>query len=220
MRRCRGIGRKRLKSQTEQIMSRQLIRLLLSLQVFWLVGCATTAYGKISAKQMADRLEKFRIGTPFSRIAEEFPELVAGRTNGELKKVELLVHAFVRIDPCHEGYSHLTMYRQYPAGMLLELVQDDYVLSPDVADNAIQAGRMLVFFDAEKNYKGYLAHSTARHSMDQDRLKFEKTNFIKLGLVEEAERARRADDLVKAGGDWKSKLPKLPLKNNRAVSQK
>jgi len=183
-----------------------------------LAGCVALSFGAVSGQDVSDRLEMVPLGTSYEATLNSLP--INTTKKSKAKRIGFLVYGYAAVDPTHEGESHMTMYRQYPSGVILDLIEDDYVFSPRISDNQFQSGVVYVFFDQNKRYKGFISYSHARYSVEKDRLNQERQTFKSLGLVEEARRARMVIDRYLKNGINKESLPTLPLRKNRAISIK
>jgi hypothetical protein len=203
-------------------MSRKIRMPILSCLIFLLTGsgCTTLQSNPATARDVGDKLEALPLGTPCDAAMSSLPASTTVGACGRLRKTKFFVYAFLSMNPCAKAYSDLTLYRQWPRGLLLGLVETDLVTELNVPDNKFQLGALYVLFDRDRNYKGYCAFSPLRRSQDNARFEAEKAAFLELGLDDESVRAKEAMKLVMEGGEALNHLPKLPLSSNRAPYHK
>src|SRR6266849_6275965 len=130
-----------------------------SLLLLALSGCYILGLGSgFTAKQVADRLEQFPIGASYQDIIQSFPEIT--NPAGEWNRVVFSVHDWLLVNPYAEGWRYLTIYRQYPKGILLELNENDVWFAPRLRDTFNSSAVLAVFFDSNMRYKGYFTRSS------------------------------------------------------------
>ena len=181
-------------------------------------GCYILGLGSgLTAKQVADRLEQFPIGASYQDIIQSFPEIT--KPAGKWSRVVFSVHDWLLVNPYAEGWRYLTIYRQYPKGILLELNENDVWFAPMIRDEFDSGALLAVLFDSNLRYKGYFTRSSYLRTKDsKERFDAEKKSYKELGFIAESARAQESSKMLDAGPDALKNLPKLPLSSNRATN--
>ena len=150
-------------------------------------------------------------------MIQSFPEIT--NPAGEWNRVVFSVHDWLLVNPYAEGWRYLTIYRQYPKGILLELNENDVWFAPRLRDTFNSSAVLAVFFDSNMRYKGYFTRSSYSRTKDsKERFEAEKNSYKELGFIAESARAQESSRMMDAGPDAMKDLPKLPLSSNRATN--
>lgn len=173
-------------------------------------------------KEVADKLDAIPIGTSFDQIAG-LAQIASynGLSSGDnLRRVSsgILVWGCLVENPIEKN-SDMTLYRQVPDGILLQVTTNDYELSPPVLEDGsmyiddMPSGTLAIFFDSDKKYKGYFAYALYGSSKDsKERLELEKKQFADSGTLQWSEYVRKADN--NSHFYFQNHYPKIPLSRN------
>src|SRR6266849_5558563 len=181
-------------------------------------GCYILGLGSgLTAKEIADRLEQYPIGTSYQDIIQSFPGIT--KRAAELTNVGIHVHRWLLANPYDDGWRDLTIYRQYPSGILLDLKETDIWFAPRIRDEFNSSAVLAVFFDSKMRYKGYFTDSSSWRSKDsKERFEAEKKRYRILGFIAESARAYESVKTIGGEPEASKNLPKLPLSSNRATN--
>jgi hypothetical protein len=202
-----GIKFRQIISLTERCVARALVAAPL-LGVVLLTGCSS-----LSTLEVANQLETIPLGTPFSEMQDRIWEGVRKRVVYNQYPVVGEARYFIDTwvsyyDPNDKTYSPL-VYRQWPAGILMDLENDDLFVSVAVKDNTFSKGGVFLFLSSDYKYKGYFTESRDGRCEDsKERMKKEKQNYRDMGFPLLIDGARKRNN--SADGFF---LPDLPLRN-------
>ena len=173
-------------------------------------------------KEVADKLDAIPIGTPLDQIAG-LAQIASynGLSSGDnLHRVNsgILVWGCLVENPVEKN-SDMTLYRQVPDGILLQVMTNDYELTPPVIEDGSMyiddtpSGTVEIFFDSDKKYKGYFAYALYGSSKDsKERLELGEKQFVDSGTIQWSEYVRKADNY--SSSYFQEHYPKIPLSQN------
>ena len=180
-----------------------MLRIIMILSLLLSTGCSHFP----TVRSVADELETIPLGASQDKIYLENYKLNIESVT--LQRVLPKMNLWIMRSPDIQ-----TIYRQWPKGTLLYLVEDDLYYTLPVRDNEYRTGGIHIYFDKEYKYKGYFAYSDMYYSKDtKDRLEKEKQYYTELGINKERERAtKRFEKFEQDTHNMEKYYPSLPLR--------